>query len=69
MLHACRVLDNCGCKCSIVDIITASPPGLVKSDLAPTGYPSEWYINVTWTPDISQYGPNIFCFSAQDNMG
>ena len=51
----------------IVDIITASPQGLRKSVLAPTG--NEWYLNVTWTPSESQFGPNIFCYSALDSTG
>ena len=53
----------------IVDIITASPQGLRKSELTQTGNPREWYANVTWIPNESQLGPNIFCYSALDSTG
>ena len=55
--------------CSITEIITASPPGLRKSALLATNHSRQWYINATWSPDISQYGPNLFCYSATDSAG
>ena len=54
--------------CSIADISTVSPPGLMRSPL--TAFNSqESYIDVTWTPSPSQQGANIFCYTATDNFG
>ena len=52
---------------SIVEIVTASPLGMKRSELFPTCNPGEWRMNVIWTPTQSQYEPNIFCYSALDN--
>ena len=55
---------------SITEFITASPLGLRKSCLARSHQnPREWQIDVTWTPAESQLGPNIFCYTAMDNIG
>ena len=54
---------------SIHDIVTASPSGLVHSDLYQLMTSQLWGINVTWTPLDSQAGPNIFCFHALDSAG
>ena len=53
---------------TIAEIVTASPLGMRQSALSPTGNPGEWSMNVTWTPSQSQYGPNIFCYFALDNL-
>ena len=55
--------------CSITEMITASPPGLRKSALLATNHSRQWYINATWSPDVSQHGPNLFCYSATDSAG
>ena len=52
---------------SIIELITASPLGLIKSAPAHNGNLREWQITVTWTPSLSQSGPNVFCFAARDN--
>ena len=55
---------------SITEIITVSPLGMIKSSLIQFGNPGEWQMNVTWTPISEfQFGPNIFCFAAIDNIG
>ena len=54
--------------CSILDITTVSPPGLMRSPLT-TLNSRESYINVTWTPSPSQHGANIFCYTASDILG
>ena len=53
---------------SIVEIITASPFGMRKSNLTQC-LNNEWYVDVTWSPSNFQNGPNIFCYSAMDNTG
>eukprot|EP00731_Ephydatia_muelleri_P017140 Em0010g238a len=52
----------------ISEIITASPAGLQMSNLTQIGNSLQWYINVSWTPDNTQIGPNIFCYAAVDNL-
>ena len=52
---------------SITDIVTASPLGMRRSELSPSGNPGEWYINVTWTPSTFQLQPHVFCYYAVDN--
>ena len=54
---------------SITEFITASPLGMRKSNLTQYDNPREWQIDVTWTPTESQFGPNIFCYAAMDNIG
>lgn len=54
---------------SIVAIDTVSPQGLRKSSLADGPLGGQWHVNITWTPDESQFGPNIFCYTAKDDMG
>ena len=50
--------------CRIVDFSTVSPIGLQKSAVGQSVYDSLlFYTNITWTPQISQYGLNIFCYS------
>lgn len=53
---------------SITEIVTVSPSGLQKSELAPYGV-GQWYVDITWMPTMEQYGPNIFCFTAVDSAG
>ena len=54
---------------SIVAIDTVSPQGLSKSMLTDGPEQSQWHVNITWMPDESQFGPNIFCYTAKDSMG
>ena len=56
---------------SIVDIVTASPLGMRKSELVPSSNNPgrEWMMTVTWIPLPHQLGPNIFCYSVLDNTG
>ena len=60
-------IPNCCTALSIIDIVTASPLGMRRSELSPSGNPGEWYINVTWTPSTFQLQPNVFCYYAVDN--
>lgn len=53
----------------IVDIVTVSPVGLLKSNLNASTTPQQWFVDVTWTPSSSQSGPNIFCYYALDSIG
>ena len=55
-------------NCSIAEISTESPTGLIQSDLT-TKNSRESYINVTWTPSASQQGARIFCYTATDSIG
>ena len=56
--------------CSITEIMTVSPIGVHKSELAPyEGEVGQWYVNITWSPTLEQYGPGIFCFTAVDSIG
>lgn len=55
---------------SITEITTVSPLGVYRSELAPyESVVGQWYVNITWTPTLGQYGPNIFCFTAVDSTG
>lgn len=56
---------------SIVDIVTASPLGMRKSELVPSSNNPgrEWVMTVTWIPLPHQLGPNIFCYSVLDSTG
>ena len=55
---------------SITEFTTASPLRMRKSNLTRSRQnPREWQIVVTWTPIESQFGPNIFCYAAMDNIG
>ena len=60
---------NTSTDTSISEIVTASPLGLRKSDLARPFYLGEWQVSVTWTPLESQVGPNILCYAALDSRG
>eukprot|EP00731_Ephydatia_muelleri_P027918 Em0019g791a len=51
----------------ILEIVTMSPFGLTKSSLNQGASSSQWYIDVSWTPDETQSGPHLFCFSAVDS--
>ena len=65
-------ISNGSTATSITGFVMASPHGMGKSDLIPSGdnpAAEEWQINVTWTPTESQYGPNIFCYAALDSIG
>ena len=65
----CKVLPNAFTyPCSITEISTVSPPGLMRSALT-TLDSRESYITVTWTPTASQQGSSIFCYTAVDNFG
>ena len=61
-------VSNQSTATSIAEIVTASPLGMRQSVLSPTCNTGEWSMNVTWTPTQSQYGPNIFCYFALDNL-
>ena len=54
---------------SITEFVTASPLGMKRSNLVLSGNPGEWQVNITWTPVESQFGPNIFCYAALDDIG
>ena len=56
---------------SITEFVTASPLGMRKSNLIISQCENqrEWQMDVMWTPAESQFGPNIFCFAAMDNIG
>jgi hypothetical protein len=56
---------------TITEFVSGSPFGLKRSDLIPSDStnPGEWQLNVTWTPNESQLGLNIFCYAALDNLG
>ena len=64
-------VSNSSTATAITDFVTGSPLGLKKSDLIPPNSmnPREWQVNVTWTPDESQFGLNIFCYAALDDLG
>lgn len=54
--------------CSIIGFPTVSPFGLVRSEITQSVYdPNLYYINVTWTPTLEQFGLNIFCYSATNS--
>lgn len=56
--------------CSISEITTVSPIGMIKTHLLPYGSSgTQWHINVTWTPSESQTGSHIFCYTAVNNFG
>ena len=45
-----------------------SPFGLIVSGINQSVYNSSlYYVNVTWTPTLEQFGLNIFCFSATNS--
>ena len=45
-----------------------SPFGLIISGINQSVYNSSlYYVNVTWTPTLEQFGLNIFCFSATNS--
>ena len=55
------------CYSRIVEFPTVSIVGVTKSAVAMSTYnPLLYYTNVTWTPQPSQFGLHIFCFSAKD---
>ena len=49
--------------------ITASPVGLLKSNLTASTTPQQWFVDVTWTPSSSQSGSNILCYYAVNCIG
>lgn len=51
------------------EITTISPPGLTKSSLVESSADQEYFVTVTWSPQPSQFGANIFCFTASDSIG
>ena len=53
----------------IAEIVTVSPLGLTKSSLQQVPNTFDWMVTLSWTPEYSQIGPHIFCFSAIDNQG
>ena len=61
-------VSNTSRAIAITDFVTGSPFGLKKGILVSVN-PGEWQVNVTWTPNESQYGLNIFCYAALDNLG
>ena len=63
-----RVSDS-STATSITEFVTASPLGMIKSNLSRSRNPGEWQVNVIWTPVESQFGPNIFCYAAIDGIG
>ena len=66
-----KVSSSCTAH-SIVDFVTASPLGMKKSALVQSiDNPETWQMNVTWIPKLHlyQYGPNIFCYAALDDIG
>ncbi|XP_052094770.1 uncharacterized protein LOC127730411 isoform X2 [Mytilus californianus] len=63
------IISNSGSQTiSIREIQTASPQGMVKSELDVYAN-REWYVNISWTPDTGQAGPHIFCYTALDSNG
>ncbi|CAC5400901.1 Delta-like protein D,Fibropellin-3,Protein eyes shut,Sushi, von Willebrand factor type A, EGF and pentraxin domain-containing protein 1,Delta-like protein C,Fibropellin-1,Protein crumbs homolog 1 [Mytilus coruscus] len=55
---------------SITEIVTVSPVGMIKTGLLSYGSSgTQWYVNVTWTPSLSQAGSHIFCYTAVNSMG
>ena len=61
-------VSNTSRAITITDFVTGSPFGLMKSNLVSVN-PGEWQVSVTWTPNEYQYGLNIFCYAALDNLG
>ena len=65
-----RVSDTSTATCTFIkEIVTASPLGMKKSNLAQSENPGEWQVSITWAPFEFQFGPNIFCYAAIDNIG
>ena len=53
---------------SIQNFGTISPRGFHRTSLNQSSYNmSLYYINITWTPTLDQFGLNIFCFSAENS--
>jgi hypothetical protein len=61
-------IANSSTATSITKFVTASPFGMRKSSLVSEN-PREWQMDVSWMPAESQFGPNIFCYAAMDNIG
>jgi hypothetical protein len=51
----------------ITDIIVIGLTGSKLSPLMSTSVSSQKYVNMTWTPVQSQFGPNVICASATDS--
>ncbi|XP_066930554.1 uncharacterized protein [Clytia hemisphaerica] len=76
VMHIERFYATTDSEEEIVEFITSSPSGMVKSKvqrvskeenrfLEPLTNGSSWYyVQVSWNPKQSQLGSNIFCFSA-----
>ena len=53
---------------SIVDIVSASPSGFMKSSLTHIPGTLRWNMTGTWTPIASQAGAHILCLYAEDSV-
>lgn len=53
---------------SIIEVITNSPPGFIKSSVALYAQ-QEYYVNVTWTPTSSKIETKLFCFTGLEDSG
>ncbi|XP_072035471.1 uncharacterized protein [Amphiura filiformis] len=49
----------------ITNFATVSPRGMTRSTIM-SGEGDNKYITINWTPEQTQEGPNIFCFSVSD---
>ena len=55
---------------SIMDIETTLPSGAVARDIAQIPHTNGYYVNVTWTPQMSQYNQtHMLCFTAVRSNG
>ncbi|KAK7073546.1 hypothetical protein SK128_016753 [Halocaridina rubra] len=54
----------------VIEINTISPSGFNKSGLFPAADPDVFYVNVSWTPDPSQYNEvHALCYIAINSLG
>lgn len=52
---------------SIVEFVTSSPLYMTKTLISPvSGSTTKFYIVLTWTPILEQYGPQVFCAAPID---
>jgi len=65
--HESIISENNGLE--IQSIAVQSPSGMRKSGLDMIPGTDKWYVNITWTPLMSQVGNNILCFTAVDIRG
>jgi hypothetical protein len=66
VLYTAMVIAQTGCAndtdTSIINFITTSPPGMLKTNLPFALAAPQYAINLTWTPALSQFGQTfIFC--------